>query len=158
MTTDATGELLNAIGQHVANILGKTPDDVFVFIRAADQCCSGAIFENQKSEVQYHEFGPETVDVILELWDAAEPDKKWSILLYDIKNGRFSVEYIYPDQLDPDESDIDQREHFLVARYGDKPVIYPDLDDGEWDDLTEDDLTDDEAPRDPAPRDVDPEG
>jgi hypothetical protein len=143
MATQAMGTILNTIGQHVADVLGKMPGDVFVYIEAGDQWCGAGIFENQTGVVQYHEFKPETDDLILDLWEAAASDKKWSILLYDIKDGRFSVEYIYPDQLDPDESSIDQRERFLVARYGDKPVIYPEMEEGEWDDLTEEDLNPD---------------
>jgi hypothetical protein len=153
MATEAQGDLLNTIGQHVADVLSKVPDNVFVFIEAGDQWCGGAIFENLPDQVIYHDFDDGTDDLILSLWEAAEPDKKWTILLYDIKDGRFSVEYIYPDQLDPDESSIDQRERFLVARYGDKPVIYPEMEEGEWDDLTEKDLLGDG----PNPDDLNPD-
>ena len=76
MATEEMGKLLNQIGQQVANFLGRVPDDVFVFIEAADQMSGGAIFENLPDQVIYHEFGNETHDTILELWDAAPPDKK----------------------------------------------------------------------------------
>ncbi len=151
MATEAMGELLSTIGQHVADVLGRTPDDVFVFIEAGDQWCGAAIFDNQKDTVQYHEFEPETDDIILELWDAAEPDKKWSVLLYDIKDGKFAAEFLYTDDLDHDPLEYNYRQDALKARYGDKPVIYPEMEDGEWDDLTEDDLSGDGAPQVPEP-------
>jgi hypothetical protein len=144
MKSDNTAEILNKIGQHVADILGKIPNDVFVFIEAGDQWCGGAIFENLPEEVIYHDFEDGMDDLILKLWDAAEPDKKWSILLYDIKDGRFDAEFLYTDDLEHHPFEYDYREDALVARYGDKPVIYPEMEDGEWEDLTEDDLNPDD--------------
>ena len=141
MATEEMGELLHQIGQQVANFLGKVPDDVFVFIHAADQMSSGAIFENLPEKVIYREFGNERHDTILELWGAAPPDKKWSMLLYDIKDGRFDAEFIYTDDLEDEWDSLDYRQDALRKRYGDKPVIYPKRD-GKFRILTLDDLPD----------------
>ncbi len=145
MTTKETGDLLNQIGQFVADRLGKTPNDIFVYIDAGDQNYGGAIFENLKDEVIYHDFEPDGVDlgfgdIILRLWDIAEPDKKWSVLLYDIKDGKFDAEFLYTDDMDKDVFEHDYREDALVARYGDKPVIYPPMEDGDYHELTEEEL------------------
>jgi hypothetical protein len=67
------------------------------------------------------------------------------MLHYDIKDGKFTVEYFYPEQLDAEETSYDRRGRALQLRYGDKPVIYPDLDDGDWHELTEEELADIEA-------------
>ncbi len=143
MTAEEMGDLLNQIGQQVTNILGKVPNDVFVFIEAADQMSGGAIFENLPEQVVYHDFGHETHDTILELWEAAAPDKKWSMLLYDIKDGKFSADFLYTDDLEGEWYALDYREDALRARYGDKPVIYPPMDDGDWHEVTEEDLSED---------------
>ncbi len=141
MASEEMGDRLNAIGQRVAVDLGKAPNDVFVFIEAGDQWCGGAIFENLEDKVLYHDFGDEMDDLILSLWEAAEPDKKWSLLFMDIKDGRFDVEFHYTDDLEHHPIEYDYREDALVARYGDKPVIYPEPDE-DWHELTEDDLAD----------------
>jgi hypothetical protein len=125
MATEEMGKLLNQIGQLVAKTLGKVPDDVFVFIQAADQMSGGAIFENLPEQVIYHDFGHDVHDTILELWDAAPPDKKWSMLLYDIKDGRFDAEFLYTEDLEDEWDSLDYRQDALRKRYGDKPVIYP---------------------------------
>ncbi len=143
MITNEMGDLLNEIGQHVANDLGKFPEDVFVFIDAGDQWCGGAIFENLEDKVIYHDFSNEMGEVILRLWEAAEPDKKWSILLFDIKNGQFDAEFLYTADLEHHPFEYDYRQDALDARYGDKPVIYPPMDEGNWQELTEDDLSED---------------
>jgi hypothetical protein len=140
MATKEIGDMLSAIGQHTADILGKTPNDVFVYIEGGDQMQGGAVFDNLADRVEYHDPSIEMCEEIQRLWDAAEPDKKWIMIYYDIKDGKFSVEYFYPDQLDPGFWEHDYRQDALVARYGDKPVIYPEPDEGDWQDLTEDDL------------------
>lgn len=144
MATEEMGELLNSIGQQVANILGKTPDDVFVFIEAADQMSGGAIFENLPDQVKYHDFDHEFHNTIDRLWEAAPPDQKWSMLFYDIKDGKFDVEFLYTDDLEDEWDAVDYRKEALKERYGDKPIIYPPMDDGDWREVNEEDLSDDE--------------
>jgi hypothetical protein len=141
MATKEMGDMLNAIGQRIAVDLGKIPDDVFAYLEAGDQWCGGAIYENFEAKVVYHEISVEIEDLILSLWEAAEPDKKWSILLIDIKDGRFDAEFMYTDDLQHHPFEHDYRQDALVARYGDKPVIYPEPDEGDWHDLTEEDLS-----------------
>lgn len=142
MADEKLGEVLNSIGQLVADALGKVPDDVFIFIEAGDQWYGGAIFENLDDKVLYHEFGEGLGEIILPLWEAAEPDKKWSLLLCDIKDGQFDAEFVYTADMEHHLFEHDYRQDALVARYGDKPVIYPELDEGYWHELTEEDLQD----------------
>jgi hypothetical protein len=142
MANKEMGDALNAIGQLVAGVLGKTPEDAFVFIEAGDQWYGGSIFENLEDRVLYHRFAGGLGDIVLPLWEAAEPGKKWSFLLYDIKDGRFDAEFVYTADLKHHPFEHDYREDALVARYGDKPVIYPELGDDWGYELTEDDLPD----------------
>jgi hypothetical protein len=146
MTKEDTGNMLNAIGQHVADIIGKVPHDVYVFIDAGDQWQGGAIFENVEGRVICHGPSIALIEEIERLWEAAEPDKKWSIIHYDIKDGQFDAKFLYTADLEHHPFEYDYRQDALDARYGDKPVIYPPMDDGDWHELTEDDLSDDERP------------
>jgi DNA/RNA non-specific endonuclease len=75
MSDVMTGEMLNAIGQHAANILGKTPDDVFVYILAGDQWMKAAIFDNLEDKVVYHDPNDDMITEVLRLWEAAEIHK-----------------------------------------------------------------------------------
>jgi hypothetical protein len=146
MANKEMGDMLNEIGVHVADVLGKMPDDVFVFLEAGDQWHGGAIFENRQDKVIYHDYGDEMGELILRLWEAADPDKKWSIIHYDIKDGKFDAEFLYTADLDHHPFEYDYRQDALDARYGDKPVIYPPMDDGDWHEVTEADLSDGDPP------------
>ncbi len=147
MATKEIGDILNNIGQHTANIIGKIPNDVFVYIEASDQMQGGAVFENLEDQVIYYDPSLEMCEEIQSLWDAAPPDKKWSVLLYDIKDGKFDAEFLYTDDLEKDVFEHDYREDALVARYGNKPVIYPPMEDGDYHELTEEELIDIETGR-----------
>jgi hypothetical protein len=140
MATLETGDILNAIGQHTADILGKTPHDAFVFIEAGDQWMGAGIFENLEDRIVYHSPNDELLEDIQRLWEAADPDKKWSILLYDIKDGHFDAEFLYTDDLKHHPFEYGYRADALTTRYGDKPIVYPPMDDGDWHELTEDEL------------------
>ncbi len=140
MSPIENADALNAIGQHVADVLGKTPQNVFVYIRAGDNWQEAAIFDDLGNRVVYHDPSMEMCYEIGRLWDAADPERKWAMIHYDIKDGRFEVEYFYPDQLDPDEDSPDFRPRALAARYGDKQVVYPEPEEAWGHDLNEDDL------------------
>lgn len=141
MSTAEIGDLLNAVGQEAANIIGKAPNDVFVYIEAGDNWQGGAVFEDQGNRVIYHDPSRPMIKLIERLWDAADADKKWSMIHYDINDDKFSVEYFYQNDLEHDVISYDYRQDALVARYGEKPVIYPPPDDM-FHDITEDDLKD----------------
>jgi hypothetical protein len=140
METLETGQMLNDIGQQVAAILGKVPTDAYVYIEAGDQWNGGAIFDNLPNQLVYHEFDDALEELVERLWEAAPPDKKWTIIHYDIKDGHFEAEFVYTDDMELDPFEHDYRQDALEARYGSKEVIYPPLEDGDWEELTEEDL------------------
>ena len=65
------------------------------------------------------------------------------MLLYDIKDGSFDAEFIYTNDLEDEWDSLDYRQDALRARYGDKPVIYPNRD-RNFRTLTLDDFPDDD--------------
>lgn len=144
MTNAEASNILNAIGQHITDIIGKVPEDIYVFIEAGDRWQGSAVFENLDERVVCHPPSDELIDEIGRLWEAVEPDKKWSIIHYDIKDGRFDAKFLYTADLEHDPFEYDYRQDALDARYGDKPIIYPPMDDGDWHELTEDDLPKDD--------------
>lgn len=51
--------------------------------------------------------------------------KRWSIMEYEIKDGKFDVSFKYPDEVHVETISMERREAALRARFGDKPVVYP---------------------------------
>jgi hypothetical protein len=42
-----------------------------------------------------------------------------------LRDGRFEVAYIYPDEIDPEEDILERRERSLLRNFGEKPIVYP---------------------------------
>lgn len=148
------GEALNDIGNELAFILDRQPDGSFLYSEAAENTCSAAVFVESNDEVRFVDPTDELFDLIQHLWDLAEPDKKWTVLEYAVAEGKMKASFTYPEDIDPDESEMDRSERALRKRYGEKPIIYPnDDDDNDFVELTLDDLAhlDDEEAG-PAPR------
>lgn len=142
-----TGDMLNAVGQHLADIIGGNPDDTYLYAEMDEDSYEAGVFYDDGEQVTYFDPSDELFDELVDLWEFAEADKKWVVLHYEVKDGKFEARFLYPDQLDPDEFSFDRRERFLLERYGDKPIIYP-KPDGNFRTLTLDDFPDNET--DPA--------
>lgn len=141
MTPDIRiNNILNDIGNEIAFILDQHPNGSFLYSEAAENTCSVGIFLESEEVVTY--FGPtdELFELVQNLWNVAEPDKKWSVFEYSVVDGRLNASFTYPDSIDADESDHDRYVRVLRNRYGEKPVIFPDDDDKDFVELTLDDL------------------
>lgn len=138
-----TGDMLNAIGQHLCDIIEQHPDGTYMYAEVGEGSCEAGVFLDEGQQVVYFEPNDELFDALFDLWAFAEADKKWAVLHYEVKDGTFEARFSYPDQLDPDESGFDRRERALLERYGEKPVIYP-KQDGNFRTLTLDDFPDED--------------
>lgn len=137
------GDMLNAIGQHLADIIEQHPDGTYMYAEVGEGSCEAGVFHDEGEQVVYYDPSDELFDALIELWEFAEADKKWAVLHYAVKEGAFETRFSYPDKLNPEEFNFERRKRALRERYGDKPVIYP-KPDGNFRTLTLDDFTDDD--------------
>lgn len=137
------GDMLNGIGQHLADILEQHPDGSYMYAEVDEGSCEAGVFLDEGEQVVYFDPSDELFDALFDLWEFAEADKKWAVMHYEVKNGAFAVRFSYPDQIDPQESSVERRGRALQERYGDKPVIYPEPDET-YHMLTLDDFPDDD--------------
>jgi hypothetical protein len=133
------GDMLNSIGQHLADILDTHPNDSFLYAEVTEGSVGSGVFHDVGDRVIYFDPSNELVDALGKLWDMAPETEKWAVLQYEVKDGKFDARYTYPEDLKPDEWETDQRQRVLIERYGDKPVIYPEPDE-RFHALTEADL------------------
>ena len=69
-------------------------------------------------------------DPLMDLWDEADPDKRWAEMEYLVRDGRFTVTYTYPEDIDPEEDEFRRRDRIVARYFGDKPIVYPERRDG----------------------------
>jgi len=125
---DLLGSLLSGVGSVLANIADGDPEGVFLYVEIGDGWISSNIFKDEGELVRWLEpSDSELIDLLYEGWHLEPKGKRWSVMEYDVKDGKFAVSFKYPEEVDVESMDHDRREDALVARYGDKPVIYPPL-------------------------------
>lgn len=134
-------EMLNAIGQHVAEIIGEPLENSYLNAEAGENWAEVGIFQDLGQRVLYHDPSTELSLQIIKLWDSAPSKKKWAALHYDIKDGTFDARFEYPDGWDVEETVDDRLERALRERYADKPIVYPEPG-PEFNELTEADPSD----------------
>lgn len=125
---DILGSLFNEIGIELVRITGGDPDDIFLYVEIGEGWISPNVFKDRGDKVDNLDGNETLSDLLWEAWYAESEEggiKRWSIMEYDIKDGKFDTRFKYPDEVDVETFDIDRREAALRARYGDKPVVYP---------------------------------
>lgn len=72
-------------------------------------------------------------DALLDLWHAEEADKRWAEIEYLVRDGRFLTKFVYADEIAPTdiEDELDRRDRIVREYFGEKPIIYPPLEDDE---------------------------
>jgi hypothetical protein len=125
---DVLGALFNEIGVELVNIVDGDPDGIFLYVEIGDRWISPNVFKDDGHHVRNLDDSEKLTDLLWEAWYAESEEggiKRWSVMEYDIKDGKFDVRFKYPEEVDVEDFGVDRREAALRARFGDKPVIYP---------------------------------
>lgn len=123
---DALGPLLSKIGGVLADIADDDPEGIFLYVEVGEGWISPNVFKEEDNSVRWlTPRNEELTDLLFDAWYLEPKGKRWSVMEYDIRDGKFEVSFKYPEEVDVESMDHDRREDALVARYGDKPVIYP---------------------------------
>ncbi len=139
---EQTGDMLNAIGQLLAEIIGEHPEGTYLYAEADEGSYEAGVFRDEGQQVLYYDPSDELFDALAELWESAEANKKWVVMEYEVQDGQFKAKFAYPDHVDSEESGFERRERALLERYADKPITYPETNEN-MRTLTLDDFPDD---------------
>ncbi len=126
-----TEQILAEIGQMLAADPAYPVENSLLQAEVDPEMISPSIYKDAGDHVMYRLPDLDRwSDILLELWYAREKNDRWSEIEYIIRNGRFEVNYIYPDDVGRSESIGERRKQALRRYYGDKPVRYPSWDGG----------------------------
>lgn len=128
MPNDETDRLLGEIGQLLVEDAAYLLDGTLLYARVGSMMVAPSVFEDRGSNIMYRDVVLDRLcDVLLDLWDAEEPNKRWSEIEYFVRGDTFEVTYSYTDGIDPDEDTFDRRDRIVKRYFGDKPIVYPPL-------------------------------
>lgn len=119
------GPMFSAIGEEAAAIVGGDPDGVYIYVEVGDRWIGPSLFKDEGDVIRYYDPTSDLSDLIMEAWEAEDPDKRWSVMEYEIRGTTFDVQFRFPDEVDVESFEVDRREETLKRRYGERPVVYP---------------------------------
>lgn len=129
MANDEVERLLNEVGNVLAQDTAYPLDGTFLYAEAASQMVDISIFKDLGDHLLFRWSMGGLTNVLLDLWEAEAPEKRWAAMQYRIEGGAFQASFTYPEEIDPDEPSLDRRERILRERYGNKRIDYPGLSD-----------------------------
>ena len=121
---ESLGPVYGEIGGEVARIVGD-PEGAYLYSEAGEGWYSYAIFKAEGENVRYYDGTSELGDLIWKALKTEEPGKRWAVMEYVITGTKFDAQFQFPEQIDPEESEIERRPRALKKHFGERPVIYP---------------------------------
>lgn len=128
MMSATEAAILSEIGGIVVRMTEPNSDGAFLYVEASEGMASTALFKDIGSAVWFVSSLHELAPLIHQLWDAADDDKKWVALFLTIEGKQFDARFQYPEDWDGAD-EIERRERVLAAKYGNKTIYYPPLED-----------------------------
>ncbi|HEU4959032.1 MAG TPA: hypothetical protein VFT56_01380 [Sphingomonas sp.] len=126
MANDETERLLNEIGRLLAEDREYPLDGTLLYAQLDHNVVGESIFKELGNQVLYRRPVIEELPfALLDLWEAQDGDDRWAEMEYVIRDGRFEVAYIYPDEIDPEEDIVARRARAVRRHFGEKPIVYP---------------------------------
>lgn len=101
------------------------PRTFFLYAEAARAVSDASVYQEFADRTVWIEPSLELHNMLHQLWDIADDDKKWGTLTLTIDGDRFAAHFAYVIHLDVEDDLHDYREDALLKRYGNKPIIYP---------------------------------
>jgi hypothetical protein len=128
---DALGPALSEVGLEMVAVAGGDTTGLYLHAEAGEGWVGPSLFRDEGDRVSYLRLGRSKLGDLIITARETEPDlgKRWSVMEYVIEDGKYEAKFKFPDEVDVEgEGDsIERRDAFLKARYGEKPVVYPEL-------------------------------
>jgi hypothetical protein len=101
-------------------------DGTFLYAEAEEGRFSHSLFKDDGDRIIYRTGSHELTDKLIEIWEAEEPDKRWTVMHMTINTDTFDASFGFDDMFDENDPLFDHRDVAIRERFGDKPVDYTD--------------------------------
>lgn len=127
MESDKTERLLNEIGLAILASTEYAQRPMLLYAELDFNMIGQSIFIDLGNNILYHWGGQRLSYMLLDLWESSDPEKRWAEIEYVIRDGRFEVSFIYPEDIDAGIDSFDRRDRIVEKYFGEKPIHYPPL-------------------------------
>ena len=128
MNEDIEG-LYQKIGTEACAAAPDFQGKLLVYAEVEDGAISGSVFYERGTDrvVTFRFCSEGLINSILSLWEKwklHQGNVEWRAIAYLVRDGKFSVEIIYPEQMNHDEDLSDRRPRVIEKYFGDAKVDY----------------------------------
>lgn len=125
MPNAETENLLNEIGQLLAEDKEYPLDGTLLYAEVDTNFVAPSIFKDVGDHVVYRDPDLDTLgDALLHLWNIQEGVKRWEVIEYVVRGGKFTATFTYPEDIDRDEDSLDRRDRVVERHFGKKRIVY----------------------------------
>lgn len=108
-----------------ANAIGK----YLVYVEVEEGVISSDLFFQKESSnsVQFRFASQEIQDIIYSFWESGHGKvlpRSWATMQLVVHHGHFTADFLFPDQVTPNEGVSDRRPRVLAAQFPGLPVDY----------------------------------
>ena len=121
-------EFYQTIGEAALEMADDMSGTLLLYAEVEDGHSSCALFyETEAGIVRYRRCSEllwELIDSFWERWREGPCNHEWRVMCYVIEDGKFRIDYTYPDQINEEEGVPDRRPSAITKYFGDKKVDY----------------------------------
>lgn len=117
-----SGKILDDIGSSIYDQLDGNVEGALFFSEVGDMIGSGWILEDAGDRMIFHLPENGIISMAIKLSELLVPEKRWQILRYSVREGKFSAEFDYPKDIDQTESEEDRSTRIQKAWAGNRLI------------------------------------
>ncbi|PZU11610.1 hypothetical protein [Sphingomonas sp.] len=126
MPNDETELLLAFIGEILESDTRYPIENTLLYAEVEPGMVSASVFKDDGTSAVYRwVYSDRLIEALQDLWDAADPEKRWAEMEYVIRNNSFHAHFTFADEIDKDEDEFERRARIVKRYFGDKPIAYP---------------------------------
>jgi hypothetical protein len=125
MTMKSFEDYLQEIGETIAAETDNGAQGAFLYAEVGPDFVYELLFQESESGIECLNTSNALSEVLLEAWQNSEPGKAWATISYSMTGDNFDVILRYSDEISEEEDTEDRVRQVLKARYGDRPIKYP---------------------------------
>ncbi len=116
------------IGRAALSLAEGLAGKLLVYAEIEDGVVSADVFYTNQDGIVRFRFGPEPMQALIYAfwgqWKSEPGNREWRTMSYVIDNGKFKVDFVYPDQINADEDISLRRPEAVKKHFGNVKVDY----------------------------------
>ena len=126
MINEKSQNLLEMISTLLAEDVSYPLENTLLFAWFDEGAVAPSIFKKLQDRIVYRAPDLDVLaDTLIALWEEQPKERRWAEMEYFIKDGKFDVKFVYPEELDPDEMMMAHRTQVVRRYLGTDPIYYP---------------------------------